>query len=182
MNLKKRLETFIQGWLPKEPNLAYALKASKPRWRKPYWITLMVVAVVALAAITFVGVRAYMHYSNPAMDVAPSPYYEKTTNSTSVGIGDIVEVNIWVYWHGYVIPEFKRDVKIVDPYSGYFTLASQTNVYYSKGYGGGYQLKYELKVIGGEGVSTELPEPRLYLDNVEIPLEGTSPTIEILSK
>lgn len=132
MNLKKSLERRVRGWLPKEPSLAYALKASKPRWRKPYWITLMLVAVVALAAITFVGVRTYVHYSNPAMDVAPSPYYEKTTNSTTVSIGDIVEVNVWVYWHGYVIPEFKRDVKIVDPYSSYFTLANQTNVYDSK--------------------------------------------------
>ena len=160
-------------------------KTLKPRWRKPYWIAFTLVSVVVLAGIVFVGVRTYMHYSNPAIDVAPSPYYEKTTNSTTVGIGDIVEVNVWVYWHGYVLPEFKRTVKIIDPFpESHFSLASenQTNVYQSQGYGGSYQLKYLLRVVGGEGASAEFPEPSLYLDGVEIPLSGTSPTLEIASK
>jgi len=182
MNLKKSLEKRVRGWLPKEPRLAYTHKASKPRWRNPYWITFLLVVVVAMAAVTFFGVRTYMHYSNPTMDVAPTPYYEKTTNSTTVGIGDVVEVNVWVHWHGYVVPEFKRNVKIIDPFpESHFSLASEneTNIYQSQGYGGSYQLKYLLRVVGGEGASVEFPAPRLYLDGVEIPLNGTSPTLEI---
>ena len=72
--------------------MAYIHKPSKPRW-KIFWKTLsIVVVVIVLAGVAFVGVRTYMHYSNPAMDVAPSPYYEKATNSTTVDIGDIVEL------------------------------------------------------------------------------------------
>jgi hypothetical protein len=182
MELKKYLERCFRGWLPKKPSLAYATKPSKPRWRKPYWITFILVVAVALAAVTFLGVNTYIRYSNPLMDVTAS-YYEKTVNSTTVNIDDIVEVNVFVYWHGYVIPEFKRDVKIVDIFpESYFALAGETNVYESSGHGGSYQLKYLLRVIGGEGVSTEFPEPRLYLDNVEVPLSGTSPTLNISSK
>lgn len=74
-------------------------------------------------------------------------------------------------------------MKIVDPFSeNYFALAGGSNVYESKGIGGSYIFKYSLRVIGGEGVSIELPKPRLYLDNVEIPLDGTSPTLYISSK
>jgi hypothetical protein len=185
MNLKKRVENRIRGWLPNESNMAYIHKPSKLRW-KIYWKTLSIVLVViVLAGVTFVGVRTCMHYINPAMDVVPSPYYEKTTNSTTAGIGDIVEVNVWVYWHGYVLPEFKRNVKIIDPFpESYFSLASEgeTNVYQSQGYGGSYQLKYLLRVIGGDDASVKLPRPRLYLDGVEIPLSGESPTLNIVSK
>ena len=183
MNPKKYLENRIRGWLPKEPSMAVAHKTLKPRWRKPYWIAFTLVSVVVLAGITFVGVRTYMHYSNPAMDVAPSPYYEKATNSTTVDIGDIVEVKVWVHWHGYVLPEFKRNVKIVDPFpESCFVLIGETNVYESNGYGGSYQLKYFLRVVRGNGESAEFPKPRLYLDGVEIPLSGTSPTVNITSK
>ena len=185
MNVKKSFESRIRGWLPKEPSLSCALKAPKPRWRNPYWISFTLVAVVAMAAVTFVGVRAYIHYSNPGMDVAPIPIYEKTTNSTTVGFGDIVEVNVWVYWHGYVFPEFKRNVKIADQFpESYFSLASEneTNVHQFQGYGGSYHVKYLLRTVGGNGESVEFPEPRLYLDSVEIPLSGTSPTLDITSK
>jgi len=183
MTLKKRLETFVKGWLPKESNMAYIHKPSKPRW-KSYWKTLsIVVVVIVLAGVAFVGVRTYMYYSNPAMDVAPSPYYEKATNSTTADIGDIVEVKVWVHWHGYVLPEFKRNVKIVDPFpESCFVLIGETNVYESNGYGGSYQLKYFLRVVRGNGESAEFPKPRLYLDGVEIPLSGTSPTVNITSK
>ena len=182
MNPKKYLENRIRGWLPKEPSLAYAHKASKPRW-KLYWKTLsIVVVVIVTAGITFTGVQTYIRYSNPQMDITAS-YYEKSVNCTTVDVGDIVEVRVLVGWHGYVIPEFKRDVRIVDPFpESYFTLASETNVYESRGYGGSYQLRYLLRVIGGEGVSTECPKPRLYLDNVEISINGTSPTVNISSK
>ena len=183
MNPVERLLHSIRGWLPKEHKIAYAQKASKPRWRNPYWMTFVLVVVVAMATVTFVGVRTYMHYSNPAMDVAPSPYYEKATNSTTVDIGDIVEVKVWVHWHGYVLPEFKRNVKIVDPFpESCFVLIGETNVYESNGYGGSYQLKYFLRGVRGNGESAEFPKPRLYLDGVEIPLSGTSPTVNITSK
>jgi len=181
MKIKEHLNC-IRGWLPKESNMAYMHKPSKPSW-KTYWKTLSIVMVViVLVGIAFVGVRTYMHYSNPAMDVAPSPYYEKTTNSTTVAIEDIIEVNVWVHWHGYVLPEFKRNVKIVDPFpERYFSLAreNETNVYQSQGYGGSYPLKYLLRVDSGEGSSAEFPAPRLYLDDVEIPLSDTSTTLKI---
>ena len=184
-NPKKYLENRIHGWLPKESNMAYVHKPSKPRW-KIYWKTLsIVVVVIVLVGVAFVGVRTFMHYSNPALDVAPSPYYEKTTNSTTVGIGDILEVNVWVHWHGYVLPEFKRNVKIVDPFPElYFSLAreNETNVYQMQGYGGSYHLKYSLRVDSGESSSAEFPAPRLYLDDVEIPLSGTSTTLKTASK
>lgn len=136
---------------------------------------------ITLAGIIFVGVKTYIRYSNPLMDVTAG-YYEKTLNSTIVAISDIVEVEVFLYWHGYVLPEFKRNVKIVDTFpENYFALASASNVYETKGTGGSYLLKYSLKVIGGEDISVELPKPRLYLDNVEIPLNGTSQTLYISS-
>jgi hypothetical protein len=176
---------FVRGWLPKEASLAYASKTPKPRWRNPLWITFGLVVAVALGALVFFGIRTYMHYSNPAIDVAPSPYYEKTTNSTAVRVGDVVEVNVWVHWHGYVLPEFKRNVKIIDPFpESYFSLAgeNETNVYESKGYGGTDHLEYLLIVVSGEDASAEFPAPRLYLDGVEIPLSGASPTVNIAAK
>ena len=179
MNLKKSLEKCVRGWLPKENSLAYLHKPSKPRWRSPFWITLTLVVVVALAGIVFIGVSTFLRYSNPLADITVS-YYEKTLNNTSVKVGDVVEVNVFVYWHGYVIPEFKRNVKIVDPFpEGYFNLTSESNVYESSGYGGSYQLKYLLRVVEGEGVSIELPKPRLYLDNVEVSIAGASPTLKL---
>ena len=182
MNVKKRLESRIRGWLPKETSRAYAQNTSKPRWRNPYWVTFMLVVVVALVAVAFVGVRTYMRYSNPLTDITAS-YYEKTSNSTTVDVGEVVEVKVLVGWHGYVIPEFKRNVKIVDPFpESFITLASGSNVYEYSEYGGSYQFTCLLRVIGTEGASSELPEPRLYLDNVEIPLNGTSPTLNIASK
>jgi hypothetical protein len=62
-----------------------------------------------------------------------------------------------------------------------FALVNGSNVYEYKGYGGSDQFAYDLKVIA-EGNGVELPEPRLYLDNVEIPLDGVSPTLNITSK
>jgi hypothetical protein len=184
MSPKKYLKR-IRGWLPKESNLAYACKTPKPRWRNPLWITFGIIVVVALGTFVFFGIRTYLHYINPAIDVAPSPYFERTTNSTTASVGDVVEVNVWVYWHGYVLPEFKRNVKIIDPFpESCFSLASknETNVRESHGYGGSYQVKYLLRVVGGEGASVELLGPRLYLDDVEIPLTGTAPTLKIASK
>jgi hypothetical protein len=162
--------------------MAIARKTLKQRWRNPYWITLTLVVGVALAYVVYFGVNTYVRYSNPLMDITAS-YYEKTVNGTTVNVGDVVEVKVLVGWHGYVIPEFKRDVRIVDPFpEGYFTLESGTNVYESSGYGGSHQLKYLLRIVGGEGLSIELPKPKLHLDNVEIPLSGSSPTLDIAAR
>jgi hypothetical protein len=137
------------------------------------------VVAVALAGTVFIGASTYLRYSNPPADITAC-YYEKTVNNTTVKVGDVVEVNVFVYWHGYVIPEFKRNVKIVDPFpESYFTLTRESNVYESKGYGGSYQLKYLLRVVEGENVSIELPRPKLYLDNVEVSLEGASPALKL---
>jgi len=179
INLKKQIEKHIRGWLPQENSIAYMHKSLKSRWRKPYWIALTLVSVVVLAGFTFQGVNAYLRYSNPAMDTAAC-YYEKTLNCSTASVGDVVEVNVQVYWHGYVFPEFKRDVKIVDSFpDSSFILINEGNVYESSGYGGSYQLKYLLRVVEGECVSVELPKPRLYLDNVEVSLEGASPALKL---
>jgi hypothetical protein len=179
MNVKKSLENRIRGWLPKEPITAYANKPLKPRWRKPTWIALTLVAVIALAFATYTGVQTYLRYSNPQADVTAS-YYEKSLNCTTASVGDIIEVKVLVGWHGYVIPEFKREVKIIDPYpESNFELVGGSNTYQYSGYGGGDQFKYLLKVIGDGAVSVELPNPRLYLDKAEIPLTGTSTVIDL---
>ena len=66
-------------------------------------------------------------------------------------------------------------MKIVDSFpESSLILVNAGNVYESSGYGGSYQLKYLLKVVEGECVSVELPEPMLHLDNVAVPMEGTS--------
>jgi hypothetical protein len=179
LGLKRHQEKVSNGWLPKEPSLAYASKAPKPRWRKPVWVAFTLVAAVAIAFAAYTGVQTYIRYSNPQADVTAS-YFEKSLNCTTASVGDVVEVNVLVYWHGYVIPEFKREVKIVDPYlEGNFELVGGSNTYQYSGYGGGDQFKYLLKVIGDGAVSVELPNPRLYLDKVEIPLTGTSTVIDL---
>lgn len=179
MNLKKHLPKCIRGWLPKESKTRHMHKSPKPRWRKPYWIALTLVSFVVLAGFTFLSVSTYLRYSNPAMDTAAG-YYEKTVNCSTASVGDVVEVNVQVYWHGYVFPEFKRDVKIVDSFpENNFILIDEGKVYESSGYGGSYQLNYLLKVVEGEDVSVELPEPRLYVDTVDISLSGTSPTLKL---
>jgi hypothetical protein len=178
MITKKSLENRIRGWLPKEPIVIYANKQLKPRWRKPIWIAFILVSVVALAFVTYAGVQTYLRYSNPRLDVTAS-YFEKTLNCSAASVGDVVEVKVRVGWHGYVIPEFKRDVKIIDPFpKGNFVLVNGTNVFEYKGYGGSDQFTYSLRIIA-EGNTVELPKPRLYLDNVEVSLEGTSPTLKL---
>lgn len=47
MNLKKRLVTFIRGWLPKEPILTRTHKTVKPRWWRPLWIVTLLGIIVS---------------------------------------------------------------------------------------------------------------------------------------
>ena len=178
MTVKKSLENRIRGWLP-ETNIIYANKSLKPRWRKPQWIAVTLVTVIALAFAVYAGVQTYIRYINPRLDVTAS-YYEKTLNCTKANVGDVVEVNVSVGWHGYVIPEFKREVKIVDPYlESNFELVGGNNTHGYSGYGGGDQFTYLLKVISNDAQYSELPKPRLYLDGSEIPLTGTGAVLEI---
>ena len=179
MNVKKSLENRIRGWLPKEHVMVHANNSSKPRWRKPTWIAFTLVAMIALAFATYTGVQTYLRYSNPRLDVTAS-YYEKSLNCTQASSGDVVEVKVLVNWHGYVLPEFKREVKMVDPFpEGNFKLVSGNNTYQYSGYGGDYQFTYKLMVVDGEARSLEFPKPILYLDNTEIALNGQTTILEI---
>jgi hypothetical protein len=178
MNFEKIRNRF-RGWLPKEPIIAHAFKMSRPRWRKSYWIVFTSIAVVGLAVATYTGVQTYRRYSDPQLDVTAG-YYEKTLNCTSANVGDVVEVYVLVGWHGHVIPEFKREVSIVDPYfESSFELVGGNNTYGYSGYGGGDQFTYLLKVIGNDTQSIEMPKPRLYLDGSEISLNGTNAVLEV---
>jgi hypothetical protein len=178
LNKKKSIENHIRGWLPKESSVAYE-KLSKSRWKRPYWITFIMLVLVAAAFVAYIGVQTCLRYSNPQLDLTSS-YFEKTVNCSVASIGDVIEVSVQVYWHGYIIPECKRDVKIVDSFpKNNFQLVDGNNIYESNGYGGSYQLKYLLKIIGNESANVELPKPLLYLDNYEIPLQGTNSVLEL---
>lgn len=169
MNLKRYFQNGIRGWLPKEPIKMQASNAFKPRWRKPQWIALTLVAVVALAFVTYTGVQTFLRYSDPRLDVTAN-YFEKTLNCTTARVGDVVEVTVRWGWHGRVFPEFKRQVRVVDLFpEDQFALADGSNIFEYTGYGGSDQFTYTLKVVA-EPDGLELPEPKLYLDNVEIPL------------
>ncbi len=170
---KKCLEKPFRGWLPREPFKIYAAKPFKPRWRRPAWIALSMVAIVALGFAVYAGVQTYLRYSDPKLDVTAA-YFEKTLNCTTASVGDVVEVTVRWGWHGYIIPEFKRQVRVIDAFpEDQFALVAGSNVYEYTGYGGSDQFTYALKVVA-EVSDLELPESKLYLDNVEIPLTGTN--------
>jgi hypothetical protein len=184
MNTLKALEKRFRGWIPKKPIAAYATKPLKPRWKRPAWIALTLVAVVALSFFAYRGVQILIFYADPQADVTAS-HYGKALNCTSARVGEVVEVSIYVYWHGHVVPEFKRQVEIIDPYpesnfelisgdeSSFGRLSHNNTLQYS-GYGGMAQLMYQLKVIGNDIESVELSKPRLYLDGTEIQLYSES--------
>jgi hypothetical protein len=178
MNLKKTLERRVRGWLPEEFRVKYANAPVKPRWRKPQWIALSLLALIALAFVVYAGVQTCLRYTNPQLDVTAS-YFEKSLNCSTASIGDVVEVQVLVGWHGYILPEFKRQVEIIDPYSeGNFQLIGGNNTYTYSGYGGGNHFTYLLEVTKTETTAIELPKPKLFLDNTEIPLSGTGATLD----
>jgi hypothetical protein len=179
MNTKRSLQNRIRGWFPQEPRLAYAVKATKPRWRKPVWIALSLIAITAVAFIAYTGVQTFIRYSNPQSDVTAN-YFEKALNCTSANVGDVVEVKVMVNWHGYILPEFKRQVQIIDAYpDGNFELVSGNNTHQYNGYGGGEAFQYLLKVTNGTDAPIELPKPKLILDGAEIPLTGANTSLEL---
>jgi hypothetical protein len=161
MTTKKDLENRIRGWLPKEPIAAYQNKPLKPRWKKPAWIALALVAVVALSFFVYRSAQTLIYYTNPQADIT-SAYFEKSTNCSTAKVGDAVEIQVSVYWHGHVVPEFKRQVEIVDPYpESSFQLVSGSNTLQYSGYGGSNQFQYLLKVIGDDVAAVESIKPRL---------------------
>ncbi len=181
MNRKEALEKVVLGWLPKESSLAYASKRSKRRWRKPAWIAFTMVALIAIAFAMYTGVRTFIRYSNPQADVTAS-FFEKTLNCTKASVGNIVEVKVLIGWHGHLLPEFKRQVKIIDPFpESNFKLVGGNNTYEYSGFGGGDQFEYLLEVTSSNAGSIELPKPKLYLDNTEISLKGSSPILKNIS-
>jgi len=134
--------------------------------------------VIASLAVVY-GVAAWVRKANPLIDV-PSAEFQKTANATAVRIGDVFRVDIFIGWHGHVLPESTRHVKVVDPYpKGYFILVNGSNIYEYYGTGPGPDFTYLLEVVGGQGRTVQLPSPKFYLDGVEIPLSGTAPLIRI---
>ncbi len=179
MNFFRALENLIRGWLPKEPVLQ-SNKSQRLSLRKPRWIALTLVAVIALAFVAYSGVQTLLRWSNPQLDVTAG-YFEKTLNSTNVHVGDLVQVTFRVGWQGHILPEFVRNVKVVDVLpENSFVLVNGTNIYEYKGNGGSDQFTYTVKVTGQTGF-VELPKPKLFLDGVEIALNGTSPKLEVLT-
>ncbi len=174
MNKIKILNNRIRGWFPQEPELAYAVKAAKPRWRRPAWIAVTLVGVIALAFVAYTGVQTAIRYSNPQADVTAA-YFEKSVNCTSANVGDIVKVDFLVGWHGYILPEFERQVQVIDAYpQDNYALADGNNTYQTAGYGTSDQHTYCLRVISRNLSQIDLPSPKLLLDGAEIKLTQTS--------
>ncbi len=148
MNVKRCMQQRFRGWIPKEPFAAYTNAPLKPRWKRPAWVAFTLIAIVALSLFAYKGVQMLIFYTNPQADVTAS-YYEKSLNCSTANIGDIIEVQTSVYWHGHVFPEFKRQVNITDAFpESTFQRVSGNNACQYNGYGGGEQITYLLKVIG----------------------------------
>jgi hypothetical protein len=148
---RRSLEKRIRGWFPQTPKLSCD-RAVKPRWRKPQWIALTAVAVLGVAFFAYLWVQTCIRYSDPRADVTAS-YFEKTLNCSTAKAGDIVEVTTRVGWHGYIFPEFKRQVTIFDPYpQDSFQLVGGNNTYSYVGHGGSDAFTYHLRVMEDIGV------------------------------
>ncbi|MGD6807275.1 MAG: hypothetical protein ACQCN4_10000 [Candidatus Bathyarchaeia archaeon] len=105
---------------------------------------------------------------------------DRSLNVTTAHAGDTIQVESRVNWHGHIAPEFKRQVIITDTYpTGNFELVSGNNTLQYSGYGGSESVHYALRVTNSTQGQIELPTPKLYLDNSEILLKGTNPTLEV---
>jgi len=145
--------------------------------RKPLLIGIVVfLALISVGSVLF-GYKAWMRKANPLIDVPRAEFY-KTINATTARVGDVVMVQLFIGWHGGIMPEYIRNIKIGDPFpEENFVLVSGNNIHESRGTGPGPGYSYLLKITGGEGAVIKLPEPMFYLDGVEIPLNGTSPSL-----
>lgn len=150
------------------------------RRSKKILLVVGVVFIVVIAGLVLAfGVEAWMRKADPLRDV-PSAEFQKTTSKTQAAIGDIFTVDVFIGWHGHVLPEWPRHVEVFDLYpEDYFTLAGGNNTCEYDGYGPGPGFTYSLKVVGGAGKIIQLPAPTFCLDGVEIPLRGTAPEIDI---
>ncbi|PVX23609.1 MAG: hypothetical protein CW716_11780 [Candidatus Bathyarchaeum sp.] len=58
MTLKNRLEAFLRGWIPKDPNMPKKIQVTKsktspkPWWWKPLWVSAILVAII-FAVVSF---------------------------------------------------------------------------------------------------------------------------------
>ncbi|XHH10393.1 MAG: hypothetical protein ACFCUE_07130 [Candidatus Bathyarchaeia archaeon] len=168
------------GWFPKEPLNLHASRPFKPRWKKLQWVALTAVVVVVLGFAVFSGVQTFLRWSDPRLDVTAN-YFEKSINATSVHVGDSVEVTVRVGWHGRVLPEFAREVRVIDDLPKGTVLVDGDNGFEYIGCGGSDQIVYTLKITESTGL-TELPKPKLFLDDTEIALNGASPRLEVFCK
>lgn len=146
---------------------------------------LLVVGIISVVVISSLllayGVEAWMCKTDPLRDV-PNAEFQKTISKTQAAIGDTFTVDVFIGWHGHVLPEWTRHVKVFDSYpEDYFVLAGGNNTYEYNGYGPGPAFTYSLRVVSGAGTVVQLPAPKFYLDGTEIPLTGTAPEIAILS-
>ena len=55
MNLKKRLENSIRGWLPKSSILTFTHKTDKPRWWRPLWIASLLGIIISALVLFLSG-------------------------------------------------------------------------------------------------------------------------------
>jgi len=151
------------------------------RSRKVLLVAGVVFIVVIASLVLAYGVEAWMRKTDPLRDV-PSAEFQKTVSKTQATVGDTFTVEVFIGWHGHVLPEWTRHVEAFDPYpEDYCALANGNNTCEYDGYGPGPAFTYGLEVVGGSGRTIQLPTPRFYLDGVEIPLRGTAPEIEIVS-
>jgi len=147
-------------------------------WKIALVFTYALLTVIIGLAVAY-GIEVLMRKTNPLIDV-PNAEFQKTVNTTTVGMGDVFRVGIFIGWHGHILPEFTRCVKVVDPYpEDFFILVNGSNICEYHGGGPGPGFTYTLKVVGGQGKIVQLSPPEFYLDGVEIPLSGTSPSIQI---
>lgn len=74
------------------------------------------VFIVVIAGLVLAyGVEAWVRKTDPLRDV-PSAEFQKTASKTRAIIGDTFTVEVFVGWHGHVLPEWTRHVRVFDPY------------------------------------------------------------------
>lgn len=115
MHLKKRLENFIRGWLPK-PSLPSdklkmaeaGTKVSKPQWWRLYWTTLLIVTI-ALGIATYLLLKVPLERATIGLILAiigiSSAYYIRVRPSIRANRALYILLGItpigfflWIIW------------------------------------------------------------------------------------